>query len=234
MTRPDIVLIPGLLLKADLYREQLPSLHGVCRSVQVPDHSLDADLPAIARRVLDAAPPRFLLCGLSMGGYIAFEILRQAPERVLKLALLDTMAPPDTETSRANRKATLTVAKSQGIEVVSQAFYPRWVHPRWHSDSELNARVVNMAKATGVEGFERQQTAITNRPDSQPTLKAITCPTLVVVGRQDGLTPVSEAQTIASGIAGSRLEVLEDCGHLAPMEQPARVTQILMDWVDNT
>ncbi|MFM2422235.1 MAG: hypothetical protein RL291_765 [Pseudomonadota bacterium] len=231
MSKPHLVLIPGLLLKADLYRDQLPMLHGLCHSVMVPDHSLDETIPKIAARILAEAPPRFALCGLSMGGYIAFEIMRGAPERVERLALLDTMAVADTQERRAKRREAVARAEAEGIAAVSTAFYPTWVHPKFHGDGALKARVVAMAEATGVDGFRRQQTAIADRADSRPELGAIHCPTLVLVGRQDDLTPVAEAETMAQGITGSRLEIIEDCGHLATMERPEAVNRALKRWL---
>jgi pimeloyl-ACP methyl ester carboxylesterase len=231
MLRPDLVLIPGLLLKADLYAAQLPALHGRCRSIFVPDHAQDETIEAIARRVLSEAPARFALCGLSMGGYIAFEIMRQAPERVTRLALLDTMATPDTDAKRQTRREAVARAESAGIGVVSEAYYPHWVHRDHHSDGALRGRVRAMAEATGLEGFRRQQAAIAARVDSRPGLGAIKCPTLVLVGRQDELTPVSEAEIMASSIPGTTLRIIERCGHLATMEQPAEVTEALLAWL---
>lgn len=231
MPPDDLVMIPGLLLKADLFAAQMPALKPYCRTILVPDHALHRDLDAIARDILRRASDRFALCGLSMGGYIAFEILRQAPERVSRLALLNTAATADTPDRTAKREVAVGQARTEGLAVVSNQYYPSWVHPSRHNDKALQARVVAMAEATGIHGFARQQAAIASRPDSRPLLKRIVCPTIVIVGRQDAVTPVEEAEIIARGIPGSALTVIERCGHLSTMEQPDIVSQALIRWL---
>ena len=226
----DLVLIPGLLCTADLFAPQVAALSSVAR-VHIATHTGAASVADIARQILAAAPERFALCGLSMGGYLSFEIMRLAPHRVTRLALLDTAAKPDTAERVAGRRAMLARAEQEGLGVVAGSLLPQWVHPRRLSDTTLVATVARMAAATGVTHFARQLTAIAGRPDSRPGLAAIRVPTLVLVGREDAATPVADSEVIAAGIPGSRLEIIEDCGHLSTLEQPAAVNRALLHWL---
>ena len=224
------VLIPGLLASARLYAGQIPPLWRV-GPVTIADHTRDDSMSAIARRILATAPPRFALVGLSMGGYIAFEILRQAPERIVRLALLDTSARADAAEQTAVRRAQMTLA-SQGrlTEVVEQQF-PRLVHRARRSDAALREVFDLMAGEVGAAAFIRQQTAILGRSDSRPMLGSIRCPTLVLVGDGDELTPPERAAEIAAGIDGARLVTVPHSGHLSALEQPQEVTRALLEWL---
>jgi len=224
------VLIPGLLASARLYAGQIPPLWRV-GPVTIADHTRDDSMSAIARRILATAPPRFALIGLSMGGYIAFEILRQAPERIARLALLDTSARADAAEQTAMRRAQMTLA-SQGrlTEVVAQQF-PRLVHRARRSDAALREVFDLMAGEVGAAAFIRQQTAILGRSDSRPMLGSIRCPTLVLVGDGDELTPPERAAEIAAGIDGARLVTVPHSGHLSTLEQPQEVTRALLEWL---
>jgi pimeloyl-ACP methyl ester carboxylesterase len=226
-----IMLIPGLTCSARLYAEQIPALWRF-GPVMVADHTRDDSMTAIARRILAAAPPRFALAGLSMGGYIAFEILRQAPERVAKLALLDTGARAETPEQTERRKAPIALAKSGRYSEVPDTAFPLYVHRSRHNDTALKQLVRMMAQETGVEAFLRQQQAIMSRPDSRPSLAAIKCPTLVLVGDGDEATPPELAREIAAAIPGARLAMIADCGHLSTLEQPERVTAAVVDWMN--
>jgi pimeloyl-ACP methyl ester carboxylesterase len=226
-----VVLIPGLLLSVRLYAAQLPALwrRG---AVMVATHSRDDSMAGIARRILAAAPPRFALAGLSMGGYIAFEIMRQASERVARLALLDTMALPDSAEVSAARRSQMALAASGHLDQVVENLMPRLVHPARRGDAELRAAIDAMAGDVGVTGYLNQQRANISRPDSRPTLATIRCPTLVLVGAEDALTPPERAAEIAGGIAGAKLVQLRDCGHLSALEQPDAVSEALLGWLD--
>jgi pimeloyl-ACP methyl ester carboxylesterase len=186
-------------------------------------------MSAIARTILASAPERFALIGLSMGGYVSFEIMRQAPERVAKLALLDTSARPDTPEQTENRRAQVSLAETARITDLADAMFPRLVHPRRRDDERLRDIFRLMGEETGAAGFIRQQKAIMGRPDSRPTLGDIHCPTLVLVGDSDELTPPVIAAEIAGGIAGARFVTVPDCGHASTLEQPRRVTQALLE-----
>ncbi len=227
---PPIVLIPGLLLSPPLYAAQLPALWRF-GPVTVAAHYRDDSMAAIAQRILASAPPRFALVGLSMGGYISFEIMRQAPQRVARLALLDTMALPDTPEVSSARRTQMALAEAGRLEQVVDNLWPRLVHPGRQGDRALRALIDAMAADVGSQGFLRQQRANIARPDSRPTLASIRCPTLVLVGEQDALTPPERAAEIASGIAGARLVRIADCGHLSTLERPHEVTQALHGWL---
>lgn len=224
------VFIPGLLCSPRLYAGQLPALW---RSgpVTVASHHHEDSMAALAGTILASAPARFALAGLSMGGYLAFEIMRQAPSRVSRLALLDTSARPDTPEKTQTRHEQIALAREGRLGEVVDALYPAWVGPARRDDPALRDVVRQMADETGPEGFARQQTAIMNRPDSRPGLAAIECPVLVAVGADDVITPPEHAQEIADAIPGSRLVTIGDCGHLSALEQPAAVTKALTDWL---
>lgn len=188
-------------------------------------------MAAIARRILAAAPPRFALVGLSMGGYIAFEIMRQEPNRVAKLALLDTGSRADTPEQTERRRVLMALAKEGGYADIPEQAFPVYVHRNRHGDEALKRIVCEMAEATGIEAYLRQQQAILSRPDSRPGLGAISCPTLVLVGEGDEATPPELAREIAAGISGSRLVLIPESGHLSTLEEPAAVTAALVEWL---
>ncbi|MGH8979630.1 MAG: alpha/beta fold hydrolase [Acidimicrobiales bacterium] len=225
-----VVLVPGLLVTARLYAPQLPALwhHG---PVTVADHTRDDSMPAIARRILSDAPPRFALAGLSMGGYVALEMVRQAPERIVGLALLDTSARPDTDEQRARRTHQIDLARAGRLDEVVDQQYPLLVHRDRLEDAAMRALVRLMAEETGVAAFAREQRAIMTRADSRPNLQAIRCPTLVVVGDGDELTPPELSGELTAGIPGARLEIVTGAGHLSTLEEPERVTAALVDWL---
>jgi pimeloyl-ACP methyl ester carboxylesterase len=221
-----IVLVPGLLATARLYAEQIPELWRL-GPVTVAVHTRDDSMSAIARRILSAAPPRFALAGLSMGGYIAFEMMRQAPARVARLVLLDTSARPDVSEQTEQRRAQIELARRGRLAEVSDVLFPRLVHASRRDDEVLRRTVRQMAEEVGPEAFVRQQTAIMGRGDSRPGLGAIRCPTLVIVGDGDQLTPPERAAEIAGQIPGARLETVPGSGHLSTLEQPRAVTEAL-------
>jgi len=225
------VLIPGLLCTPRLYAEQIRALWRF-GSVTVANHTHDDRMDDIARRVLSSAPPKFALIGLSMGGYVAFEILRQAPQRVGKLVLLDTTARPDTPEQTENRKRQIEMALDGRFSGIAQLLFPRFVAAARQDDRALQSVVRAMAEDTGAEAFVRQQTAIMNRLDSRPGLRAIACPTLVVVGADDALTPPDRAAEMAAQIPGARQVVLPSCGHLSTLEQPQAVSGALVEFLN--
>src|SRR5215831_16641196 len=172
-----VVLVPGLNCSARLYADQIPALWRF-GPVTVADHTRDDSMDAIARRILDDAPPRFALAGLSMGGYIALTIVLQAPERVVKLALLDSSARPETPEQTERRKPQIALAQAGRFAEVPALQFPVFVHRDRQNDTALRARVRAMAEETGAEAFLRQQHAIMTRADARPLLKSIRCPTL--------------------------------------------------------
>lgn len=225
-----MVLIPGLRCSARLYSPQLPELWRF-GSVLVSNHTGGATLGAIAHDILTTAPPRFALIGLSMGGYIAFEILRRAPERVVKLALLDTSARADTPEQTQRRQEQIALTQAGRYEDTVAAQFELMVHRSRRLDAELWRTYELMARETGPEVFLRHQRAISQRIDSRPDLASIKVPTLVLVGDADELTPPSCAEEIVTGVKGARLVVVADCGHLSTLERPDAVTVALVDFM---
>jgi len=225
-----LLLLPGLLCDAALWAPIRPGIADLATPV-VADLTLDASVAAMAMRALAMAPPRFALAGLSMGGYVAFEILRQAPERVLRLALFDTSARPDTEEQSRRRRGLIGLARTGRFRGVTPRLLPQLVHPR-HADGPVAAEVLAMAGRIGRDAFLRQQEAILGRPDSRPLLPGLSLPTLVAVGAQDVLTPPELAEEMAALIPGAVLRVLPDCGHLPPLESPAAATAALRAWLE--
>lgn len=226
-----LVLVPGLGCTPRLYAEQMTALwkYG---PVQVADHRRADSMDQIARQILAEAPPRFALCGLSMGGYIAFAIQRLAPDRVMKLALLDTGARNDTPEASERRRASIAKIQAGEFEAVIETLWPLLVHKNRRDDAALKKIAVDMAITAGADAFIRQQTAIMNRPDSRPGLSDIRCPTLVLVGEGDELTPPALAEEMAQLIAGARLVKVPDCGHLSTLEKPEPVTKALVEWME--
>lgn len=231
MSEPlPMVLIPGLLCTARLYAEQIPVLWRF-GPVMIADHRRDDTAAAIAARILAAAPPHFALAGLSMGGYLALEVMRQAPDRVARLALLDTNARADTPEISERRRRQIELAQNGRLgEIVDQQL-PLFVHRDRRGDTSLIEIVRVMAEETGVEAFVRQQRALIGRADLRSHLAAIRCPTLVLVGDGDELTPPTLAKEIAGSITGARLVVVPASGHLSTLEQPVAVNTALVEWM---
>src|ERR1043166_2604999 len=225
-----IVLVPGLNCSPRLYAAQIPALWRFGQ-VAVADHTRDDAMTAIAARILREAPPRFALAGLSMGGYIALEILRQAPGRVTRLALLDTGARDDPPDAQAKRHANIALVGQGRFREIVDVQFPIYVHPDRADDAALKAEYLAMCDEVGPQAYVRQQKAIMSRADSRPLLATIACPTLVLVGAQDAATPPALSEEIAAGIRGARLVEIPDCGHLSTMERPEAVTKELVAWM---
>jgi pimeloyl-ACP methyl ester carboxylesterase len=228
--RQPLILLPGLLCDGALWAHQVAQLGDVA-AIQVADLTADESVDAMAARVLAAAPPSFALGALSMGGYVAFAILRAAPQRVTRLALLDTSAHPDSAEQTLRRKMLIGYARTGRFKGVTPKLLPMLVHPDRVEEQPLVADVMAMAERVGLEAFLRQQRAIMGRPDARPQLHSIAVPTLVACGRQDALTPLDRSEAIAGSIPGARLSVIEACGHLSTMERPEQATALLRDWL---
>jgi len=228
--REPLALLPGLLCDRALWAAQIEAL-GDLADCRVADFTSQDSVADMARAVLAKMPQRFALAGLSMGGYVAFEVMRQAPERVTRLALLDTRAGTDTAEQTSRRMGLIALAEKGDFKGVTPRLLPLFVHLLRLEDAALTAEITAMAQRVGRDAFLRQQQAILGRPDSRPTLVSIACPTLVLCGREDALTPVDGHTEIAAGIAGARLVVVEDCGHLATMEQPEAVNAAMRAWL---
>jgi pimeloyl-ACP methyl ester carboxylesterase len=229
--KTPLVLVPGLLCDEDLWADQARGLADLAEIEVTRAQTRHDSLPAIAAEILAAAPPRFALAGLSMGGYVAFEIVRQAPARVTRLALLDTSARPDTPEQTARRRGLIELAQKGRFKGVTPKLLPLLVHPDRLEDKPLVARILAMAEHVGRDGFLSQQRAIIARPDSRPLLKSIRVPTMVLCGRQDQITPLAMSEEMAVAVADASLRVIEHCGHLSTMERPEQVTRALRHWL---
>jgi pimeloyl-ACP methyl ester carboxylesterase len=223
------VLIPGLYATSRLFAAQLPPLwrHG---PVMVADHTRANGYDALIAQILAAAPPRFALAGLSMGGALALGVVRAAPERVERLALLSTTARPDDEATKEIRRGARQTLRAGGLERIVDVSLPSLVHASRVEDEDLREIMKDMLRATGAEAAARQLEAQIGRPDARPGLGAIDVPTLVLVGDADRLAPPDRAEELAAGIAGARLVVVPACGHLSALERPDAVTRALVEW----
>lgn len=231
---PPLLLLPGLMCDEATWSPLYPwlSAAGDCVSLQ---HGLADSVEAMAAQVLRLAPPRFALAGHSMGGRVAIEVWRQEPERVLALALLDTgyqarAAGPKGEEEAAKRHALLAVARRDGVRAMAQQWVQGMVHPERLRDAALVESVVAMFERKTPEVFAAQIAALLARPDATPTLRTVHVPTLVLCGRQDSWAPVAQHEAITALVPGARLVVVEDAGHMSPMERPQPVAQALLDW----
>lgn len=230
MARQTLVLLPGLLNTRRLFDRQIADLADIA-DVVVPELYRHESIGAMAEAALAAAPERFALGGFSMGGYVCFEILRRAAERVERLALIDTQATPDTPEATARRRGFIEQTKLGRFHGVQPSLLPTIVHRSRLADQAVVQPILDMAAEVGSDGFCREQTAMIARPDSRPLLVEIDVPTVVIVGRQDQATPLSRAQEMAADIANARLVVIEECGHMAPLEKPAEVSAALRRWL---
>lgn len=231
---PDAVpvaMVPGLACSPRLYAAQIPALWQAVGPVMVANHTTASTLNGIAAAILAHAPARFHLVGLSMGGYISFEVLRQAPERVVKLALLDTTSRADLPEQTERRRKLIALAEEGRLTAINDALWPLLVHESRQGDAALRSTLDAMMVETGAQAFVRQQQAIISRPDARPFLPSVRAQTIVIVGDSDKITPPALNEEIAAGIAGARLEAVRECGHLSTLEQPDAVTKLLVGWL---
>ena len=231
MKKFPLVLVPGLLCDAQLWQPQVEDLADVA-DIWIAAHTRSDTMAGVARDVLADAPfASFALAGLSMGGYIALEIMRQAPQRVARLALLDTAAGAELPEQTQRRMDFIALAERGKFLGITDVLLPLLIHPSRRAERSLTDTIKSMAKNIGKDAFMRQEYAIMSRADSLGLLATIACPTLVLCGRQDELTPLARHEEIAAGIKGARLEVIEDCGHLSTLEKPAEVNAALRCWL---
>ncbi len=188
----------------------------------------------MAEELLAKMPERFTLIGLSLGGYLAFEIIRQQLQRLERLVLMDTTAASDHPARRAGRLADIAKVRDGGIEALIPELPARWLHPAHAQRAELTNLVSAMARSIGARGQFNQQTAMLSRPDSQADLERVRVPTLLVCGREDPVTPVPDHEAMAARVRGAQLEIIENCGHLSTIEQPEVVTRVVRNWLEQT
>ena len=229
--KTHLVLVPGLLCSPALWAPQVAGLSDIA-DITIADHTRHDTMAAIAESILAEAPQRFALAGLSMGGYIAQQIVLQAPERVTRLALLDTGSRADTPERIERRLQLNDMARREGVARVQQELMPLLIHTDRLTDKAFVDLIVQMAVDTGLEAFLRQHAALMARGDNRPLLPDIRCPTLVLIGRQDILTPLELSEEIAAAIPGAQLEIIDDSGHLSTLEQPDAVNRTLRRWLN--
>lgn len=230
-----LILVPGLMCDATVWEHQVATFSAE-RDVQVPVHGLTDSLPAMAARILAQAPAKFALAGHSMGGRVALEVVAQAPQRVTRLALLDTgyeaIAPGEAgERERAGRFRLLEMAKRDGMLPMARDWARGMVHPARLVDSALMESIYAMIVRAGVQQFEAQITALLARPDRTALLGDLHMPTLLLCGREDAWSPLSRHQDMAKRIAGSQLVDVPESGHMSTMERPAAVTAAMQAWL---
>lgn len=228
--KTPLILIPGLLCDARLWAPQLAGLADIA-DCTVADVTQDDAIAGMAARVMAGAPRKFALAGLSMGGYVAQDIARRYPERVARLALLDTNARADNEAQKARRRDLIELANRGTFKGVTPRLLPALIHPDRMSDKPLVDTILGMAEAVGKDAFLRQQRAIMGRVDGRELLRQIRCPTLVLCGRDDALAPPKVHEEMAERLPDATLVVLSRCGHLATLERPDRTTAYMRAWL---
>jgi pimeloyl-ACP methyl ester carboxylesterase len=231
--RPFIAFACAHLTDERLYAGQVAALSGRfdTRVFVFRDHD---SLGAMADELLANTPPRFTLIGLSLGGYVAFEIIRRQLSRIERLALLDTTAVADHDARKAGRLADIAKVREGGIDALIPELPARWLLPAHAKDPQLVALMADMARSVGARGQFNQQTAMLARPDSHVDLAKVRVPTLVMCGEQDPVTPVADHRAMAACVPGARLELIPECGHLSTIEQPQFVNAVLAEWLGST
>ncbi len=222
-----LVLIPGLGSDGAVWRRTVTALAGRVDCI-VGNTLSDASLVAMAGRVLEQAPGRFALAGVSMGGMVAMELARLAPERISCLALIDTNASPDTFGRKMYRRlANLVVGTTTDFRGQAERSLKSLVHPA--APEDIRAELVEMSVRVGPKAYVRQNRAVIARGDLRKALPGIRVPTAVIVGEDDRMTPVGMSREVHRLIPGSTFHVIPDCGHLPPIEKPETVAALLLE-----
>ena len=229
MTRPPLLLLPGLLCNRTVWEPQIEALGG---EIIVPHFwGLDS-FETMARTALEMAPPRFAVAGHSMGGRVALEIVRLAPERVDRLAVLDTGVHPVRPEEIGPRQALVALAEREGMPALVRRWLPPMLHPEHLGDPILVGKIEAMWCRATPEIFARQIHAALTRRDLRPVLPTIACPTLVLTGAEDNWSTPAQHEGIAAAIPGARLTIVPDCGHMSTLEAPTAVSEALSRWLD--
>jgi pimeloyl-ACP methyl ester carboxylesterase len=229
-TKVPLVLLPGLLCDRGIWEPQIAALAGVA-DIHVPDFSRHDSIEAMAREVLAQVPGKFAAAGHSMGGRVALEILRLAPERVSGVALLGTGYTPRAPGEEQRRQVLLDLARNEGLD----ALVSHWIPPLLCDTNPRREAVLRdfreIARRSSVTVFENHVRALLARPDASAVLPQIRCPTLVVCGRQDVQSALATHEYMASVVRESRLVAIDDCGHLSLLEAPEAVNSALHSWL---
>lgn len=228
---PSLILIPGLAADAVMWQAQLDALADPWAPQVATVHQQHDSIEAMAAALLAQHPGELLLCGASMGGIIAMEVVRQAPRRVRGLALLGTNARPETDDMRALREGAITLFAQGQVREVIEPNVALAFHPDQAQDARLVQAYLDFVLAAGAQQLIRQNRAIMARPDARRHLPRVDCPTLVMCGDSDQLTPPECSREIAALIPGARLQMVERCGHMLTMEKPAEVNATLGAWL---
>lgn len=226
-----IVLMTGQLLTDAVWQPLLEAWPD--RDIMIADNQSDDRMEDFAQRLLDAAPPKFVLVGHAMGGFVAFDVLRRAPERVAKLALISTLASADGPAQTARRQGYIDLVESGHFDQVVEERIPILFPEERRDDERLLTIARQMAADTGAETFLAQQRAIMARIDSRPRLHEISIPTLLIWGEQDGITSRAHHDEIAAEISRSRLATVPGAGHLPTIEAPEIVIPMLAEFLDS-
>jgi pimeloyl-ACP methyl ester carboxylesterase len=236
--RQRLVLVPGLMCDSTVWRHAMATLELSATTWVANVHEFDR-IETMARALLAQAPwGRFAIAGHSLGARIALEVFRMAPERVERLALLDTgwQALPDGaagDEERRRRYELVALARRKGMVAVARRWLPGMLHPR-QLGSALHRELAAMVERCSPDAFAAQVEALLARPDAGTLLDSVDRPTLVLCGRDDAWSPLAHHEEIALRIRGARLVVVEDCGHMSTVEQPSAVTAALADWLSWT
>jgi pimeloyl-ACP methyl ester carboxylesterase len=223
-----ILLVPGFMADETLWNDMLPALTRFAPIVHA-DLRHDTSVEAMARRVLETAPPTFLLVGFSMGGYVARAIARQAPERVRALVLIATSTRPDTPALQRRKGAIGAAAPSIAFSGLSRTAIATSLHPRQRGNDAMIERIRAMGTRLGGEVFRRQ--SMLERPGDLDRLGGIRCPTLVVAAAEDGLRSLEEAREMTDALPDATMEVIADSGHMIPIEAPGRLAALIVPWL---
>jgi pimeloyl-ACP methyl ester carboxylesterase len=235
---PALLLLPGLACDAEVWKHQARRLAGVT-TVNIVDYGASDSIEAMARVAIEHAPERFAIAGHSMGGRVAFEIVRRVPERVAGIAVLDTAYRPFVPSAEGDREKVerlrlVDLARSQGMRAMARDWVQNMVHPSRLADKPFIESIIEMFGRKSPDIFAAQIKALLNRPDATAALVAIDCPSLVLCGREDAWAQLRGHREIAALIPQSKLVVIENCGHMAPMERPEEVTAAISEWLENS
>lgn len=239
MTSTTLVLVPGLMCDEAVWADVRKHMGATANGAVVPDHGLCQDIEGMAVQILQSVPGPLAVAGHSMGGRVALEMRRLAPERVRRLALLDTgylsrPAGPAGQAEVDKRQALLDLARREGVEVMARTWAQGMVHPSRLTDTALMDGIVAMFARRTPAHFASQIQALLARPDASQTLKSIGGPVYLLCGAQDSWSPVAQHQAMSELLSHSVLTVIESAGHMAPMEQPESVAKVLSEWISTT
>lgn len=231
--KEKLIMIPGTLCDHNLFKYQTEGLKELV-DCHVASNNSASNLKQVAKNILDNYSGSFSVMGLSYGGIVAFELLRQAPERINKLILMNTNYKQPSEQTRINQQRFIGMAYlGEFKEITSEILIDAMLHPKKAKNQELREIVLNMALEVRVDGFFNQVKAQLSRPDSTKDLQNIKSSTLIITGREDNICPLKLHEEMAEAIPNSTLKVVDDCGHLSTLEQPEKVNKIIIDWWNN-